>query len=187
MINDLEIHFWDSVVDGVWCNHHRPLVVFYKRYCCRLSSSHVVISSNRMVFVGYFNFGLIVRMPQYYLSAYVAHVHTFQHIYKIIVVQFKATSWPSRDVMGGNKIHSDVSPQNIVRPICNSILTAVNMSTRGMPATQSTIVWCPQNQNWSIPHCLGLVPKNIATTKLLQTLRSVCSVFLESFANFVLV
>ena len=45
MIYNLEIDFWDNVIDGVYSENHKFLTIVYLSYCNILSSSHIVLSS----------------------------------------------------------------------------------------------------------------------------------------------
>ena len=44
MIYYLGIDFWDNVIDGVYLEKHKFLIIVYMSYCNILSSSHIILS-----------------------------------------------------------------------------------------------------------------------------------------------
>jgi len=45
MMYDLEIDFWDNVIDGVYSENHKFLTIVYLCYCNILSSSQIILHS----------------------------------------------------------------------------------------------------------------------------------------------
>ena len=40
----LELDLWDNVMDGVYSDNHKFVIIAYMQYCNILSSSHIILS-----------------------------------------------------------------------------------------------------------------------------------------------